>query len=103
MKTLVLSLLTIAALSSPALAADKDFDLSGRVTVVDVAAKTFTVTTLDSEEYTFASTPSTEYEHKRRFMKSGKFADLQVGDWVEVEYRPGRKLQIAKEVEIYQD
>lgn len=104
MKKVLLTALLVSAtmlLSGNALA-DRDLKLSGTVSSVDKNTKVFAVKDTDDVIVNVIVTPATSIEFKHRFMEKAQFQDLEIGQYVKVEYTLNNsKKIIAEEVKIY--
>ena len=75
----ILVLALIAALVTPALAAD----VKGKIKTMSADKKEFVVTDKDGKDWTFHMDPAAKV---RLNAKAGRFADLRAGDEVDVKY-----------------
>ncbi len=101
-KLLTALLVSATILFSQNALSDHDLELSGTVSSVNKSTKVFAVKNTDDVAVDVIVTPTTSIEFKDKFIEKARFQDLEIGQYVKVEYiLNNSKKIIAEEVKIY--
>ncbi len=80
---------------------NRNLSVSGYIKSIDKQSKSFIVTDSFGESFNIAIVPFSNIEYIGKIVYDAKFGNLDVGNFVMVDYYSGRQIHTARTVNIY--